>query len=320
MDSEEYRKRYRRLTVCRKLVLVPPVCCFLLCRLLVKGLASADYFGNPSIKWITGAYSGMFTAVLVLYTFILYAGSVNRKLRELMGSAVRSVLEESFALEQYLPNSHIPGKLARASRLFLRDYGFLLSDLSGSQLIVGRYRGVRFRFSNLRLSHGRGGRRDVLFCALEHQGAVNGRITAKENKVPWQESVENQSDEFDQRFDVKANDQEGAARILTPAFTRRIVRLDRSIQTSPGNRTFANPKMDLRIDEGCVYAALWNKPFLFDTGSEDPGEVRKAAREDVRRLTAVLDTFMDSPALFPGLAPADACREDARSDDEGDRP
>ncbi len=258
-------------------------------------------YGLVYARFVSVSWRG-YTELLLLF-LVLLSGSFlfkrcNRKLNEFLGGYAKEVYSEHFDLEQYMPNKHVPRKTARASHLFLRDYGFSLLELSGSNLITGRYRGARFSSSYISLSKGRFSRNHpAVFCVLDHRGTVNGRVDIKSVRRPWYTS-QLVSGGFDERFQTAADERESAIRILTPSFKRTIVQLDNMLRVDSDG----DPRIEVCIDANCAYIVIWNRNSLFGANYESAGEIKAAAREDAGRLKTVLDAFLDQPALFPQTA------------------
>ncbi len=258
-------------------------------------LYSTVYVRFISANW-TGYGELPIIFLIVLFAVYLLRHSKDR-VYEFLGPFVKDVYSKHFELEEYQPNSHVPRKSAKASHLFTRDYGFSLFELSGNNLLVGRYRGVHFSYSYIKLSKGGySAAKSAAFCVLEHRGSVNGRIRIEGIHKTWY-SNRTVSGGFDERFEVKTDDQDAAARILTSSFKRKIVELDRVLRTD----TTGKPWMEICIDVNCAYIVMWDKKSILDMNHQSDKEIKAAAQEDAGRLIALLDAFVDHPGFFPGL-------------------
>ncbi len=293
MDQTEFQREINKLKAFRNLFAV----------LSLLGFFCVYYIYSqlPTLNGRVHPFVILLFILIYCFFFIFLTERFSRKIRELSGMVVKRVLLESFDLEQFQPNGRIERGTADASHLFTRDYGIqkISSDYSGSELIIGLYRGHRFCFSNLRLGY-KFQRKDIAFCVLDHKGTLNDRILIKENRVPWY-SARTKSDNFGEQFGVWAKYQESVDQVMSPSLKRKIVQMDRKICAV----AVAQSMMDICIDENCVYIALLKKK-LFETESDDIKVIEATAREDVRLLTAILDIFMDNPVLFP-----EVCRSDA---------
>ncbi len=291
MDKTDFQKKYRQY---KWMYTAIWVISFALYVLAYAHFVSAAWKG----------YGELVLLFLVVASAIFLADRCMRRFNKFLGSYAEKFFSESFDLEQYLPNSRLPRKDCRASRLFSKDYGYTLLDISCSNLVIGRYRGIRFNFSDLMLFKGRGSRRrSAAFCVMEHQGSVNGRILMRAVQEHWwsTNSVP-ESAGFDERFEIKGNDQEDVSHVLTPDLKRTLVQLDKAVRADADGRMV----MDICIDANRVYIALWNKSSLFSTGYKSFDEFKAAAGEDVRWITTCMDAFLDHSTLFPHAALSDA--------------
>lgn len=282
MDRKEYQKRYKKLNAC-----------FLVCLLLlVPGFVVLLFWARSAgiIAYILN--------LLFIVCCILLAVYFCRKIDELKSPDIKNALSEHFEIEQYQPHGHVAWELVRASHLFV---SFSALHSSGSNLIVGRYRGVRFSYSDLALSRGRYSKTGyVAFCVLEHQGMINGKILIKEYEEepgnrkqpdPGRERDKTVSGKFYREFKVQAKNQESVSRVLTPSFMKSILQM---IKTGL--------RMDICVDENRVYIVVWNRKSLFQTDDKTGTDINTISREGACRLSDFLDVFLDHPELFSEAA------------------
>ncbi len=286
MDSADFQSRCKQLK--RK---------HAVCGVMLVALYVLIYARFMSAAW--KGWSELFLLILILISAWYLVMRCDRKKNEFLGRYAEEVYSEHFDVEQYQPNGHIERKICRASHLFIRDYGFSLFDLSGSNLLTGRYRGIRFSFSDLTLSKGKLGKRFAAFYVFEHQGIIRDRIMIKSVREPWY-STRPVSGDFDERFENEGNNKAEIAHILNSTFKRELVRIDRIVHADASRHLMT----DICIDENRVYIVLWNKENLFHWKYQSIKEIKSATKEDADRITAFLDAFLNGSGLFPSVEDA----------------
>jgi hypothetical protein len=225
------------------------------------------------------------------------------RLKQIIGSSiVRGVLADRFELKVYAPENHIKSGIIRRTRL-IPDF----NKTSGSDLVIGSYKGVRFKFSDVHLEHESGQKfktRTTRFkgqwLILELKKDLPWRLVLRErgldNKLA-KSTVETENIEFNKRFHIQAQDSLTAFKIFTPHFMEYILKADNRASA----RTFMN------FDGRQVHVALHNGRDLFEIKGKKShfavnniATLRMQMRWDVNYITSVIDELLYNENLFGG--------------------
>jgi len=243
-----------------------------------------------------------FLPILMGVILVVKALGYEGKLKELISvNIVRGVLADSFELEVYAPGSHIPQDTVEQTKLIDRNW----NRISGSDLVEGVYRGIKFSFSDLHLQHvtSSGKNRKVvtrfegqwltLKLAKELSQSVVLRERDSTNKNA-KSDVETENVEFNQKFYITADDPHTAFYVLTPHFMEYIIKADK--------RADARTCMSFGGRE--VHIALHNGRNLFEPcgkklyDNRNIEMLRNQMRWDVKYITGIIDELLLNEALF----------------------
>jgi hypothetical protein len=239
------------------------------------------------------------TAASVLVT------TANRKRREIKyaisDNIVRSVITDRFDIILYSPGGYLRKGLIRAGDLI---HGW--NRISGSDLIKGSYRGVRFAFSDVYLEYEKSNNRNrkkrtVIFkgqwLILELLKTISCNVQLRERSDTSSEKsdIETENIEFNRRFQIIAPNKLNAFYVLTPQFIEQILNA----------RNRANSRTFISFDGNKMHVALHNGRDLFELcDKKNPFAVSNMAtlrmqmRWDVNYIANVIDEFLKNECLF----------------------
>jgi len=243
-----------------------------------------------------------FLPILTGVIFVVKALGYEGKLKGLVSNnIVRGVLADSFTLEVYAPGSHIPQDTVEQTKLIDRNW----NRISGSDLVEGVYKGVKFSFSDLHLQHvtSSGKNRKVVtrfegqWLTLKLAKALPQSVVLKErdntNKNA-KSDAETENMEFNQKFHITAGDPHTAFYLLTPHFMEYILQADK--------RADARTCMSFGGRE--VHIALHNGRNLFEPCGKKLYDkrnielLRNQMRWDVKYITGIIDELLLNETLF----------------------
>ena len=217
---------------------------------------------------------------------------------------VNEILAETFELESYLPGGRIPNSQIDKSGLI---GGW--SWYTGSDLVRGKYKGVPVEFCDVALAYDGIGSENKSYAKTTFKGqwleiglkkpvssAVylaerTGEIGATSVDVKTQ-VVKTESDAFNKKYKILAQDPTKAFYVLTPHFMEYIIAADNAADSITyfcfaGNR---------------VRIAMKNGRDLFDFGKLKKSMTldwfRARITSDVRNITGVIDELLRNEYLF----------------------
>ena len=243
-------------------------------------------------------------ACFVLSGFFFIKGVKDGKRLKLLASdnITRIVLAEVFELEAYDPVGLLPkGEVAGAG--LVESW----NTISGSDLIKGRYKGIDFSFSDLRLSYINETDQDAkVILRFEGQWLIVG-LAAELPSPLWliarkglgklaKPDVETGNTAFDKAFRIKTQDPQAARHVLTPHFMDSLLRIGQ--------------KADAGVYVGFMgrqcNIALYSKRDLFEmkgvrlSGKNGIGQLRVKIGQDAKYITDILDELLVHGHLFGG--------------------
>jgi len=237
--------------------------------------------------------------------FGVKARQYKKQLKNLVGNnIVRGVLADSFELENYSPGCHIRQNAIEHVKLIHQPW----NQISGSDLVEGTYRGVKFTFSDLFLQHvtGSGKNRRVvtrfkgqwLIVELAKNVPFKIQLRARSgtggagNKA--KSDVETENVEFNDKFWITTGDPHTAFYVLTPHFMEYILKA-KSRSGAPAS---------LNIDGRKIHIALHNGRDLFEPCSKKLYDtrniemLRNQMKWDINYITGIIDELLLNENLF----------------------
>ena len=252
---------------------------------------------------LTGFALLLFSAL----TISCYAkGFLTKKVLDklIKANVVSEILAETFELESYLPGSRFPDAQINESGLI---GGW--SYCGGSNLVKGKYKGVSIEFCDVTLNYAGIESENKSYAKTTFKGqwieiglkkplrsAVylaerTGEIGATSVKIKTQE-VKTESDAFNKKYKILAEDPQMAFYVLTPHFMEYITAADNAADSVTyfcftGNR---------------VRIAMKSGRDLFEFGKIKKSMTldwyRTKIKSDVRYITGVLDELLKNEYLF----------------------
>ncbi|MCL1895952.1 MAG: DUF3137 domain-containing protein [Clostridiales bacterium] len=245
-------------------------------------------------------YRPMFFPFIIAAIFLFIMAAFQWvQIKELIGSnALQSVLDEIFELPEYNGLKHIDEKTMAATQLVP---GW--NTCRGNDYVSGIYRGVGLAFSNIQLTHVRGGdnqstQKVPLFqgqwisCGLGREPGIHMIIRERPYKTMarWREKTRYElitgNAAFDERFQVITTDPDLARRFLTPRTLERIV----------SAAAMANARIFLYIGGKWLHVAVDSRKELFEVGKgaelADVRQLRARLKSEVRHITGIVDELL----------------------------
>jgi hypothetical protein len=247
----------------------------------------------------------LFLLVGVLGLGICIAGFVMmQRGKQLAGLIAAPIIREMLGADsEFDASGHIPDECIAASG-FAADY----ERVEGSDFARGTYRGISVMFSDVRLTRTERQYDHKSKKYKEHVielfkgywlvadfdrslAAVPLTVLEKRARGNRGHSIQMESEAFNRQFSVFCADAHTAFYILTPHFMERLAAVDAA---ADGSSRF-------KFDENRLQIAVGTKRDLFETGAFKVPNVeamRARFREDVGRLTGVLDEMLAHERLF----------------------
>jgi hypothetical protein len=237
------------------------------------------------------------------FTFGTSAAKYRKRLKSLVSNnIVRGVLSDTFDLTHYAPGCHIGQRHIKESMLVQQGW----NRLSGSDMVEGFYKGVRFRFSDIHLE----------MVTKSRKGGTTRRTIFKgqwliielSKVLPWslqlrsrlavgkkaKSSVETENMEFNQRFQIACSDPHTAFYILTPHFMEHILRAKRKAN-SQTHMNFAGQQVHVALHNGRdLFEPLGKKLFAMD----NIAALRSQMQWDANYITGIIDELLLNENLF----------------------
>ena len=263
-------------------------------------------FGSVGIGFL------MFALGIVL---LILSNGAKKKLKTYVGEKITaSVLSEFMDLWSFEPNAYTDKEV-------LTDLSILPShnQRSGSDLIRGRYQGHELELCDLLLQQVTStGKTTTVITVFKGQllsyslgkllngyvevtkrtaGKTGGFLKRVKNwgtsmsKGRDFESVEMENDEFNSRFDVRAEDPHTAFLVLTPQFMEKLMEVSDRVST---NFCFTQDKVWMAIRSDKDYFEV-KGDF---TDEADIERFRESIREDLRSSLSLLDILRKNEYLF----------------------
>jgi hypothetical protein len=212
-------------------------------------------------------------------------------------SIVRGVLSETFELTNYSPGCHIAAEAIEDTKLIPS-----WNRLNGSDLIEGKYRGVRFSFSDLLLRHesGSGKNRKAKtrfkgqWLIIELAKEIPHAVLLREDSGKEKSDIETENIEFNRKFQIKTEDPHTAFYLLTPHFMEYILQTKKR----------ANAKMHMNFGGNRVHIALHSGRDLFEPCSKKLHDMkniemlRNQMQWDAKYITNIIDELLLNEGLF----------------------
>ncbi len=301
LSEAELERQLRGLKLWSK---VPGIC---------VGTAIVYLFGGAIIAITTGNTEVTLTHFVVtaivlalLFALFLIAAGKNFDLKNIMGTAVTlPVLKEVFEVSTYKPNSCLDDNFVRSSGLFT-----FFDKATGSDYTEGRYRGIRFYFSDLHLqckdsdSNGKKRYRTVfkgqwLVCEFDKNLAATLRLKERNSKAIFgtheyetgMSGIATENIAFNKKYHIMADDEHAAFYLLTPHFMERLMSLDEA----------ADAQTFFCFENNKVHIALYNGRDSFELGKVKPSDIenlRQKFRGELKYLTNIVDDLLLNDKLF----------------------
>ncbi|MCL2298889.1 MAG: DUF3137 domain-containing protein [Firmicutes bacterium] len=266
---------------------------------LVAALNGTPLFFVPAALALAGA----------VFCILYMIGAKSAMKQLLSANIVQGALSAVFAGCQYNYEGRLPSSVIKEARLIS---GW--TDISGSDLVVGRYRGRGVEFSDIKLERvtqvqtgeSTSQRRETLFRGqwlvfeLGRVLPASVRVIEKEGrgglraalKNLAKSDVETENAAFNAQFRIETVDPHTAFYVLTPHFIEYIMAADAA----------ARARTCLCFTGGRVHIALDNGRDSFELGRaadlKDIAALRARVRREIKYLTGILDVLMQNKYLF----------------------
>ncbi|MCL2638767.1 MAG: DUF3137 domain-containing protein [Oscillospiraceae bacterium] len=241
--------------------------------------------------------------VIALAAYFSYSTARYKKRLKILisNNIVRGVLSETFDLTHYAPNCHIGQSTIKNSGLLPDNW----NRLSGSDMVEGFYKGVRFSFSDIHLEMVRktknGTTRTTKFkgqwlvvelakvlpwsLQLKSRLAVGKRVKS---------DVETENMDFNKRFQIICRDAHTAFYILTPHFMEYILNAKHK----------SDSQLHMNFHGQQVHTAMHSGRDLFEPcgrklySMDNITALRKQMEWDVNYITSIIDELLLNENLF----------------------
>ena len=225
------------------------------------------------------------------------------EVKRLVGhNVIREALTEVFELTNYSPVGFIDRRQIEAADLI--DYKW--NDCSGNDFIHGKYKGVSFMLSDIRLVNQENDadgsqRRSKVFkgqwLIVDMNRHLDAALRLRERKSMGKgkkSDAETGNEEFNKKFRISTTDPQAALQILTPHFTEYIVSMDKQAKS----RVFVGFMGDK------VHIAFNNRRDLFEVktrkilGGMSVMQIREQIIQEVRYIADMIDELSQNKYLF----------------------
>ena len=258
-------------------------------------------FATVNIRFSAGLLIAL-PALAACLVAVLFRILSKIEIKNLMGdNIIRRILEEEFELSQYAPAGAVDTGQIKAADLF-----FDWDAEDGSDLVQGKYRGVDFAFSDIRLSpktkknRGRKSSKTIFrgqWVVCELRKTLPARLILRERRTDgkgMKSDVETENTAFNRKYQISSDDPHMAFYILTPHFMEYILNMDEQ----------ADARTYLSFIGSAVHIALHNDRDLFELntkkgfGGVSVTKLREQVRADVKYIKGVLDELLLNEYLF----------------------
>ena len=254
--------------------------------------------------WLAAAPALIAAIVLAIYAAVQQSG----KKKLVSVNVTRDALAEVFDLTDYTPGDRIAPEQIRAADLV---DGW--NESLGSDLVQGKYRGVPFVLSDIKLDRVTRSRnsdgnasehRETIFqgqwliCDIAKQ--IDAPLRIRERAVLGKKlcadrgksDVETENDAFNKKFRILTGDPHSAFYILTPHFMEYILAAD----------VVAKGQSFLCFAGRQVHFAVNNKHDSFEIGRKkiDVPVIRARIQAEVKYVTEIIDELLQNEYLFSG--------------------
>ena len=253
-----------------------------------------------------GFLKGFFIALSLLIVFgILYVRVylLRKEAKMLVGhNIVGGILTDVFEAVEYAPTGFIDEAQIRNAALIDRGW----NSCTGSDHIKAVYKGVRFTLSDIRLvwrkhdADGSQSRRTVFkgqWLIFELNRSLEAPLYIRERRSRFggrKSNIETANAVFDGVFQVLADDQQAARRILTPRLTECLV----DLSARRGTRIcmcFKDNEVDIAL---CSGRDLFEPNVRKLIGGMQVEEMREQMRQEALGIAAVMDELLRIECLF----------------------
>jgi hypothetical protein len=240
--------------------------------------------------------------IAAVICFFLSFSFRNKMKRLVSANIISGALSEVFEDCRYSHASHLPSTDIGAAMLIPK-----WDEISGSDLVAGKYRGKNVRFSDVKLVDVReriiinGRNRDKrvtvfkgqwLVCELGRELPAPVRLSEKAfGLFNGKSDVETENSAFNNKFRILTSDPHTAFYILTPHFMDFILAADAR----------ADARVFLSFNSAQVHIALHNNKDSFELKGKKTGDIpalRTAIKKDVQYLLNILDELFQNDYLF----------------------
>ncbi|MBQ8317383.1 MAG: DUF3137 domain-containing protein [Lachnospiraceae bacterium] len=249
--------------------------------------------------------------------------TVNKEVKNAIGEyVIKDVIAERIEIIKYTPDNFMNQDFIKSCSILPK-----FDRISGSDYILGRYNGVKFTYCDLHMEREHTERRDgktkttyrTVFqgplMTIELGQKMDGYVRIKERKTPRKEkgffsdvfsgaadvlgvktsddTIEVESVEFNNQFEIKSNNQQMAFYILTPDFMESIVQAD-ALAQGYTNLLFKGTNAVVTINNG--KDSLEIKRTI--SGKNQLEKSRQRIRDDLSRVLAIYDKVLEKEQLF----------------------
>jgi len=222
--------------------------------------------------------------------------SLMKELKCIIGnSIIRGVLSDTFELTNYSPGCHLAHDAIVDTKLIAS-----WNKVGGSDLIEGKYRGVRFSFSDLLLQNESGsGKNRSVTTRFKGQWLIIELAKEIPHKVMLREDggfsdVKTENVEFNEKFRITAADPHTAFFVLTPHFMEHILRAGRRAGAKV-NMCFFGTRAHIALHSGRDLFEASGKKFYEMSNIE---MLRNQMQWDVKYITGIIDELLLNENLF----------------------
>ena len=263
------------------------------------------------LPFVVGAgigFSFLALPVGLMIVFIVLGSNVKKEMKGLISANfTKSLLAEAFELETYEPGTHIDQRIISTTELvpgWNRCYG--------SDFVIGKYRGVKFMFSDIHLTNYTSGGSDdsdtesTIFKGQWIACAPGRRIASplilrdrpkgmiKNLFRDTTSNMETENPAFNEKFQILTGNPASARDILTPQLMEFLMSAYR----------VADVRIFMYFGYDWVHIAIHNKRDSFEIGKgkdlNDITSLRARLSAEVRYIADIMDALLQNTWLFGG--------------------
>jgi len=217
----------------------------------------------------------------------------------------QDAISEVFEVQSYNPEAHVSSSTINHSDL-IEEW----NECHGSDLVVGKYKGVNFEFSDIKLENvtehtdedGNTKKSTTLafkgqwlVCEMKKSVESSLRVCERSGFGKLIKGSGKKSDAltentvFNERFNILTESPHTAFYILTPHFMDYILAAD----------TAANGQTFLCFIDNRIHIAIHNKRDSFEVGkTSDAAVIRARVKSEVKYVTGIIDELLHNEYLF----------------------